>query len=44
LTPRYGIYGVAASAAISPMVGQFIGIMQYRPKFALKLLKGVITF
>jgi PST family polysaccharide transporter len=43
LTPRYGVYGVAISAAISPMAGQLIGILMYRPRFAFKLLKGIIT-
>jgi polysaccharide transporter, PST family len=43
LTPKYGVYGVAISTAISAVLGQIIGIIQYRPRFALKLLKGFVT-
>jgi polysaccharide transporter, PST family len=43
LTPRYGVYGVAMSAATSSLIGQSVGILQYRTRFALKLLKGIVT-
>ena len=42
LTSIYGVYGVAFSVAIGACLGQLTGILIYRPRFAFKLIKGII--